>query len=290
MDDRKTLELSGRKTTSVTSSTSTKQNYIRLSQNVGVLLSSFDHIALAYDRSIDWESRLSREIPFILDEVPDEMILRVLDVACGSGRHSVALASRGFDVTGFDSSEIMIAEANKLVSMQNVTANFFVANMMEFSEVIDGEYDLVLCLGNSLALLPTFEDITSVTDEVHSILKPNGRFIFQVLNFEEIMKTGFSMFPLKRGFTDSGEEVVFARHFDHSESSEESTLVLTTLLKTDTKWKARVTTQSVLRLDRDRMAHILKSSGFDKLEFYGGYNGAPFRKESDRSLVARVIK
>lgn len=252
-------------------------------------MSSFDQVALAYDRSIDWVSRLDREIPFILDEMPDEKTLRVLDVACGSGRHSVALASRGSDVTGFDSSEIMIAEANKLASMQNVTASFFATDMMEFSEVIEGEYDLVLCLGNSLALLPTFEDITSVMNEVHTILKPNGRFIFQVLNFEEIMKTGFSMFPLKRGITDSGEDVVFARHFDHSESSEESTLVLTTLLKADKKWKPLVTAQSVLRLDRERVEHILKSSGFDKFEFYGSYNEVPFRKESDRSLVARVI-
>ncbi|MHA2191397.1 MAG: hypothetical protein ACXAAP_14310 [Candidatus Thorarchaeota archaeon] len=64
-------------------------------------MSTFDELAIVYDNSIDWDSRLKRELPFLLESLPTTGQRRVLDMACGSGRHSVALSSEGWKWTSF---------------------------------------------------------------------------------------------------------------------------------------------------------------------------------------------
>ena len=77
------------------------------------IMTSFDNLALVYDNTIDWTARLNRELPFLLSLLNDPKQSRVLDVACGSGHHSIALGEKGAEVIGFDSSEAMISAARK---------------------------------------------------------------------------------------------------------------------------------------------------------------------------------
>jgi 2-polyprenyl-3-methyl-5-hydroxy-6-metoxy-1,4-benzoquinol methylase len=149
-------------------------------------VSTFDELAIVYDNSIDWDLRLKRELPFLLESLPSSGQKRVLDMACGSGRHSVAMASEGAHVVGFDSSPMMIASARKLAETNNVDPQFMVTNMEELGTAIQGKFDLVICLGNSLALLPTHEALNRILSDVSSLLSENGAFICQVLNFKEI--------------------------------------------------------------------------------------------------------
>ena len=112
----------------------------------------FDELALAYDNTIDWTSRLEREIPFILANPFNEKKKSVLDIACGSGRHAVELAKRGFVVSAFDSSQSMIDVARKHAQDSGVDVDFCVSDMLELSTAYSDKFDLVVCLGNSLAL------------------------------------------------------------------------------------------------------------------------------------------
>ena len=99
-------------------------------------MSSFDSLSLVYDRSINWDARLRRELPFILEALSESGGNRVLDMACGSGRHSVALALEGADVIGFDSSASMIQAAKELASKNGVTPKFMVADMTSLETVL----------------------------------------------------------------------------------------------------------------------------------------------------------
>ncbi len=252
-------------------------------------MSTFDELAIVYDNSIDWDSRLKRELPFLLDSLPSSGERRVLDMACGSGRHSVALALEGAHVVGFDSSPKMIASARKLAETGNVTPQFMVASMEEIGTSIHGEFDLVICLGNSLALLPTHEALNRILSDVSSLLSENGAFICQVLNFKEIKTSGFRFFSSKGGQTEDGREVVFSRFFDHPDEGDISTLVLSAFVKEESNWIPMVTTQPVLQVDIQTLDVGFQLSKFKKIEAYSDYSQNPFVQTEHRNLIIRAL-
>ncbi|MHA2146706.1 MAG: class I SAM-dependent methyltransferase [Candidatus Thorarchaeota archaeon] len=117
-------------------------------------MSSFDDVALAYDEAINWDRRLAREIPFIVSRVGEIKGKRVLDLACGSGRHAAALAQQGAEVVGIDSSESMLSRAKEHASSIGVTPKFIRGDMSKFNSLTTDQFDLVICLGNSLGKFP----------------------------------------------------------------------------------------------------------------------------------------
>ncbi|MFW9911719.1 MAG: class I SAM-dependent methyltransferase [Candidatus Thorarchaeota archaeon] len=247
-------------------------------------MKSFDELALAYDNSIDWDSRLSREMPFLQSVVTESSSSRVLDMACGSGRHSVALASLGCQVVAFDASESMITAARNHARDGNVEVEFQIADMQSFSSVVEGFFDVVLCLGNSLALLPTVEVLHNVVEAVHNMLSPSGSFIFQVLNFEEILNSGFRFFPIKGGKTATGDEVLFSRFYEHSDKHW-STLVAASFSKRGIDWETAISTQRVLHTNKDMVKTALTTAGFENFNFFSDYHKNELVPDKSRNLV-----
>ncbi|MFQ5831600.1 MAG: class I SAM-dependent methyltransferase [Candidatus Thorarchaeota archaeon] len=252
-------------------------------------MSSFDEIALAYNNSIDWDARLKREMPFLLEGIPKSGLSRVLDMACGSGRHSVEMAANGMEVVGFDISPVMIDFAKRLAKERGVAVDFRVAEMMTFRSVIEEQFDVVICLGNSLALLPNKETLESVVEDVYSSLSPQGIFIIQVLNFQEILLSGFRFFPLKGGVTSSGEEVIFSRLYEHGKGPH-STLVASSFVRQGKEWVTSISTQPILHTNLEVVKSMLTKAGFGRTEFFSDYNRSPFKPESSRNLVVNATR
>jgi len=69
----------------------------------------YDDFSSDYDRFIDWSARLATELAFIERELQTVGVRRVLDAACGTGVHAIALAQQGYVVVGADLSAGMIA-------------------------------------------------------------------------------------------------------------------------------------------------------------------------------------
>ncbi len=251
-------------------------------------MSSFDEVSIAYDSSVDWAARLNKEMPFLLKCLPVSKRPRVLDMACGSGRHAVALAQKGADVIGLDSSISMISAARSLAEKEGVNAEFLVADMRDVEKAVKHKLDLVICLGNSLALLPTFEDVRQVIASVYLKLAPAGSFVFQVLNFEEIRKSGFRFFPTKAGTMPNGEETVFTRFFEHSADGTASSLVISAFTKIGTQWSAATSTQRVLNLNPEAIKSAVLAARFRSVDFFSDYQESPFEKLTARDLVVRA--
>ncbi len=107
---------------------------------------------------------------------------RILDLACGRGRHARCFAEAGLQVTGVDISEASIAEARRVVPK----AEFHVHDMRE--PFRPGGFDAVCCLFTSLGYFEDLEDDRKVFEAVALALKPGGLFVLDFMNTELVLR------------------------------------------------------------------------------------------------------
>lgn len=107
---------------------------------------------------------------------------RLLDLACGKGRHSITLNSLGFDVTGVDLSKESIDEASKA---SNDTLNFAVKDMRYPFEL--GKFDFILNLFTSFGYFDNNEDNINTLQNVRDALHPKGVFVIDFMNAKKII-------------------------------------------------------------------------------------------------------
>lgn len=102
----------------------------------------------------------------------------VLDLCCGMGRHSLALADAGYKVTGVDLSDVLLREARAADSEGRVS--WHQGDMRAVP--LDERFDAVVNLFTSFGYFEQDEEQLSVLKEIHRLLKPGGRFIIDYLN------------------------------------------------------------------------------------------------------------
>ena len=245
----------------------------------------FEELAFIYDQSIDWAQRLQRELPMLFTLIENRKPARILDLACGSGRHAVAFAKSGFEVIGIDLSPHMIAAATRHAEENDVSVQFHTADMSNVNTMVTGSFDLILCLGNSLALLPSIDTLKATLKSAYRLLTKNGYLVTQTLNFEEIRHNQFRFFPLKSGITAAGNEVIFARFFEPFSNKSTGTMVFTGFIKTKTGWKTKTHTHQVLQITQPLMNELLTTSGFTNKQFFADYQQHQFKPTESRNLV-----
>src|SRR5262249_8981023 len=89
------------------------------------------------------DAQLQAEVTFIEDRLSLEKGGLILDLACGTGRHAVDLASRGYNVVGYDLSLAMLARAADEAQERNQKINFLHGDMRELD--FDEAFDSVVC-------------------------------------------------------------------------------------------------------------------------------------------------
>ena len=141
-----------------------------------------------WDDLIDWDKRAQGEGRFFIDQLRARGVRTVLDVATGTGFHSVRLLSEGFDTTSADGSPQMLAKAfgNGLTHGGHVlrTVN---TDWRWLGRDLQGGYDAVICLGNSFTHLFSEHDRRKALAEFYSMLNPDGVLIIDQRNYDAVL-------------------------------------------------------------------------------------------------------
>lgn len=150
--------------------------------NAYTLLASYTSLALVYDQlngSInyrEWADFIERQLALFSNKETKSL----LDLACGTGAMTVELARRGYDMTGIDLSEDMLAVARRKCDGEHFRHSVLLLcqNMTEFE--LYGTVDGVVCCLDSINYLTKTESVKRTFSHVHNYLNPDGLFIFDM--------------------------------------------------------------------------------------------------------------
>lgn len=149
---------------------STKQWYESLFENYGQ----------KYDKE-SFTQGTSGECDFIETELSFNKSLSILDVGCGTGRHSIELTQRGYSVTGIDLSESQLALANRKAAERNMKIDFQLQDARKLTFRNEFDVAIMLCEGG-FPLMETDEMNFEILKSVTGSIKEHGKFIFTTLN------------------------------------------------------------------------------------------------------------
>jgi 2-polyprenyl-3-methyl-5-hydroxy-6-metoxy-1,4-benzoquinol methylase len=137
-----------------------------------------------YGRKYDSESFTQGtvgECDFIEREIDFNKSIKILDIGCGTGRHSIGLSKRGYNITGIDLSDSQLTRAREKADKEGLKIDFLKHDARNLS--FENEYDLVimLCEG-AFSLMETDEMNYEILKNATKSLKEHGKIIFTTLN------------------------------------------------------------------------------------------------------------
>jgi SAM-dependent methyltransferase len=147
----------------------------------------FANYARQYDEEV-YTQGTQGEVDFLEQELEQDRSRAVLDIGCGTGRHAIELAARGYQVTGVDLSAAQLARAREKAHEAGVSVDFRQADARElgFAEAFD--LAMMICEG-AFPLMETDEMNFSILRGACRALKPGGKLLLTTLN---------ALFPLAR--------------------------------------------------------------------------------------------
>jgi glycine/sarcosine N-methyltransferase len=243
----------------------------------------YDEFSTDYDRFVDWPARLGAELPFIEEQLRRANARRVLDAACGTGMHAIALARLGYGVAGVDLSAGMIAQARDNASAAEVNAQFEMAGFGQMAAIVGAGYDAVLCLGNSLPHVLTSNDLATALADFAACLQPGGLLLIQNRNFDAVMAQR-QRWMGPQSYREGDAEWLFFRFYDF-EPDGMLTLNLVTLTRAGNgEWSQQAASTQLWPLQKDELTRALAAAGFGEIVCWGDLQGMSFDPSTSGNL------
>ena len=168
----------------------------------------FENNAENYEKEVFVTGTIG-EVDFIEHEIGFDKSAKILDIGCGTGRHSIELAKRGYSLTGIDLSDSMLAKAKAKAIDAGVSVDFIKKDARDFSFGDSFNIAIMLCEGG-FSLMETDEMNFKILENAYNSLQKGGKLIFTNLNGL------FPLFHSVKDFLDSkaGGETTKENNFD----------------------------------------------------------------------------
>lgn len=242
-----------------------------------------------YSRLIQWDQRLQREWPFLESILAAAPARSVLDLGAGTGEHARFLASRGFDVTGVDSSPAML-EKSRAAAAGVAGVAFVAGDLRDLAGSVTGAFGAALCLGNVLPHLSEPDDLHRFASGLSGRLLPGAPVVLQMINYDRIEAKGERALPLTflPDPEDPASTIVFLRSMELRPDG--SVVFMPTTLRQTPAADPPLTILSSRRVEIRGWRHAdvvsaLGEAGFERAEAWGSFARDPFEGTESRDLI-----
>lgn len=230
----------------------------------------FENYGKKYDKECFAQGTIG-ECDFIESEINFNKSLKILDIGCGTGRHSIELSKRGYCVTGIDLSESLLKCAKEKAAEQNLQIDFQKHDSRNLPFLNQFDLIIMLCEG-SFPLMETDEMNFTILKNAANALKPKGKLIFTTLNglfplFHSVKE--FLASQTKEGNATYGNNTFDLMTFrDHSITNVEDDLGNVKELKCNERYYVP-----------SEISWLLKTIGFKTINIFGAKLGAFSRND-----------
>lgn len=198
---------------------------------------------------------------------------RILDLCCGTGRHSLELARRGYSVIGVDRMASFIEKASRRAEDEHLQVSFVVGDMREYRQ--PNGFDIVMNLFGSFGYFEGPEDDRQVMDNMLASLRSGGRFLIETMG-KEILARDFR----ERDWSEEGDTLVLAQRSLNEDWSRIQTRWI--VIQGDQRIEHTV---SVRAYSAAELASLMVGCGFSNVQVYGDLEGSPYNHEAKRLVV-----
>ena len=214
-----------------------------------------------------------QQIPELLSLI-NHSVSSVLDLGCGPGRHCLALAKMGYDVTGVDMSEYLLTKASDKSHQQSLKIKFHQADMLNFQS--DKKHDLIINMFNSFGYFDSQEKNQQVIDNAYNNLAEIGTFVIDTVGKETLARN---------------IEPVHLSEYANGDLRIERPLLINNMQIFSNEW-ILISGDEVFRRSYQHFVYtpvemiaMCKLAGFRTIKIYGSLSGDDYDLECDRLVV-----
>ncbi len=228
-----------------------------------------------YHCMFDEESfiQAQEQVPELLALIGND-INRVLDLGCGPGRHCLALAKMGYDVTGIDTSEFLLSRAKDKADEYNLSINFIRTNMLDYCA--EKKFDLIINMFNSFGYFDNQEDNQMLVNKSYDNLSDGGTLLIDTVGKETLAR---SIQPVHLSEYDNGDIRI------------ERPLLIDNMQIFSNQWML-IRGDKVFKRDYQHFVYtpmeltqMCYQAGFKRVDCYGSLQADEYDLESERLVV-----
>lgn len=234
----------------------------------------YDPIASRYDQITGSARRGPSAKALARTLVRKYKLASAVDVACGTGLYALALARLGLRVVGSDVSRAMLAQARRSACREGLDVQWVLSPMQELAGHVAGEFDAVLCMGNSIPHLLEQADLEAALRGFRRLVRPGGAVVIQLLNYSRLLGRGERIVGIERQ-----GEAEYVRFYDFLDGRVRFNIL-------EIKGGRHRLHSTLLRAyTREELSRALKRCGFEDVETFGGPRLGAFDPARSQTLA-----
>jgi len=241
--------------------------------------SFYDEISDFYEKMIDFEKNLDLRVKAYQKIFPEKG--KAVDLGCGVGLDSLALAMNGHKVTAFDISPKMIAETKQNAIKYNVDITTYVHSFQTTPKKFNQKFNSVISVGNTIAHVNS-KQLNAAINKMYNMLLPGGKIFLHILNYQLIKKENKRINNIA-----NRDGKIIIRFYDFRKDDLDFNILS---FPQDSPKEFQLVTTKHYPHTTSEIKSYLKGVGFNKIKFMKNFAGDKFNACDSKDIFIEAVK